>query len=312
MTHLRRSSARLEVASLVSGIPSRHRDRRMFVVLQAFADESVGKYTVLAGYLSRQELWEKFADAWKAVLDKTPKLEYFKFNEAIHFCGQFSRVSENQRDRRLSELIAVIKDFVIAAMITAVHAKDYEDVVKGKFLTGKWKRLDNSYSHAFFNFIMDTITLIRRHRLQDKVDFIFDQNEVYKPRVMGAYDRMLLAAQDSELQILGSPPIFRDDKLFMPLQGGDMLSGYVNRRSLGKPYPSVLDQLREVPVVFNLWKKERMQLWLDGSKAILAKMRENNERSRKRFLEIRDLVPIEYKKEMAMGTSYPEFGQLAL
>jgi hypothetical protein len=266
-------------------------------MIQAYADESFGdKYAVLAGYLSRQKKWEDFADAWDKALKTKPKIAYFKFKEAVSFSGEFRKFSIEQRTERLNLLIGVIQRFAMASIVTAVSKPGYEEIIKGKFLiTELSRRLDNPYCHAFFHFM----------------DFIFDEQETFKNRVLGAYDHFRAAGRDKELAFLGSPPIFRDDKLFMPLQAADMLSGYVNRRSRRLSYPPEFDDLQSIPVVFDLWNRERMESYLEISNAILAKLKESTVRNRQRYMEIRDWIPDEFKNRLRAGLHYPEVGQLS-
>lgn len=83
----------------MSGIPSFWRGRRVFSVLQTFADGSFGqKYTMLAGYLGYEEKWEDFADAWQAVLDQKPKLKCFKMKEALSLTGAYYLRLRGSRD----------------------------------------------------------------------------------------------------------------------------------------------------------------------------------------------------------------------
>jgi len=78
------------VRSLESGLPSRERNKRLIVVLQAYIDASgMGStqwepFIALAGFVSTSEVWAQFSDSWQAELDRKPVLPYFKMNEAFH------------------------------------------------------------------------------------------------------------------------------------------------------------------------------------------------------------------------------------
>ncbi len=79
----------------------------------SFDDSAVGQgpVYVIAGWVAPAEKWVPFADDWHAVLDMRPRIEYFKFVEAINFSGEFLGISEEMRDEKLKLLLRIIEDY---------------------------------------------------------------------------------------------------------------------------------------------------------------------------------------------------------
>jgi hypothetical protein len=71
---------------IVSGLYGKRRSQRLLFMLQAFIDESVDQdKTVfsLGGYISMYEEWEAFDSEWLLMLNKHPRIEYFKYRECF-------------------------------------------------------------------------------------------------------------------------------------------------------------------------------------------------------------------------------------
>jgi hypothetical protein len=122
------------------------------MMLQAVVDDS-GKgqkpVFVLAGLVLRQDQWVAFTNSWKAILDTSPKLEYFKMKEAAHCVGQFKRFSTADRDKRLQELVSLILAYQPLAIRNVIPHQAYEEVFKGKIAKG----LDYPYFLSFYGII---------------------------------------------------------------------------------------------------------------------------------------------------------------
>src|SRR4051812_21465009 len=110
--------ASMFVRSLVSGLPTDLRERRVMFFLQGAFDDSGSEPTspffVLAGFLANVGQWERFADAWQAKLRADPAIGYFKMSEAMGRYGEFDGWPRALRDQKVLELAEIIVPSVIA------------------------------------------------------------------------------------------------------------------------------------------------------------------------------------------------------
>jgi len=74
--------------------------------IRIYLDESEGgEPYIAAGWAFPSQRWDDVSDKWGAVLNKTPKISYFKLNEALGFKGQFEGWSEPARDAKIAALM---------------------------------------------------------------------------------------------------------------------------------------------------------------------------------------------------------------
>jgi hypothetical protein len=79
--------------------------------------------------------------------------------------------------------------------------------------------------------MMETTRLIAAHGIQEKVDFIFDtSSEEEQHYVLNAWHFWKQNEWFEERKALfGDPPIFRDDKVFLPLQAADLYAWHARK-----------------------------------------------------------------------------------
>src|SRR6266851_3288620 len=121
-------------------------------MLRAYIDDSgwgSPPMFVLAGWVSRGELWEKFSDRWQEALDSIPRIRHFKMHEAHRLEGQFAGWDPAVRDAKLEQLLAVVKGHVILGVHCAIPHVAYHSLISGKFA----RQLDRTYVIAFY-FVM--------------------------------------------------------------------------------------------------------------------------------------------------------------
>ena len=129
------SAAQLQVVGLVCGLSERHRSRRLILPLQAYIDDSgrgQGQMFVFAGFVLPFEEWLPFVDAWQAVLDEYPKIDYFKMKEAHRRNEQFEGFTVPQRDTKLQRLLSVVLNHRPTRLQSAIPYDAYEAAFKGK------------------------------------------------------------------------------------------------------------------------------------------------------------------------------------
>ena len=200
------------------------------MVLQAVVDDS-GKgeppVFVMAGFVLAAEEWAAFSDHWQAALNKIPKIEYFKMKEAFRLSDQFCGFSVRDRDRKLQELVSVILHYDPLRISNVIPHEAYRTAFRGKIA----KQMDYPYFLSYYG-VMGALFrykhLLERHAGQ-KVDFVFDEQgkEGVAPQRVWNFAKESAPAWAKPL--IGSGPVHRDDKTFLPLQAADLLAWQTRR-----------------------------------------------------------------------------------
>jgi hypothetical protein len=91
------------------GSTSYTRQRRLFcVTIQVYVDEAGldGKspFFLFSALLGTLVDWKGFSERWKSALEESPRIAYFKMDEAVGFQKQFYRWSESKRNQKLIRL----------------------------------------------------------------------------------------------------------------------------------------------------------------------------------------------------------------
>jgi len=251
-----------EVAPHFCGLHSDVARRRLLLVLKMFIDES-GKgqkpLFVMGGYIARAEQWASFDDEWRAVLNAPPRIDSFHMAEAIRRPAELAK---------LPALMKVIKDHSLAGIVTTVRTDDFEEVLKGRIAPA----MDRPYSLMFYSIILECLQWEADNGLDEKIDFIFDEQHEESDRLLASWSDFVKALSDDAKRIIGGRPIFVSDLDYPPLQAADILAFSFRRVAFLKengaaepdPYlPIVYD--REIPLVEMQWTKERLQgLYAEG------------------------------------------------
>jgi hypothetical protein len=241
------SKAAYPVWALVSGFPGEKRRKRPLVMLKAYIDDSGtgGSLAVMAGFAATAERWAAFSDAWPAALAAGKPIENLKMSEAFGLAGQFRNFTEDERDKKLRDLLSVINEHAMSGVALMIDTKAYAAVMKG----GAAATLDHPYFHACMMMILHFLNQYRYRSGLEKMDFIFDRMnpkiglEVIAMWLMWKMDRE--PGQPPFPQILrdlmGTNPIVDgDEKILLPLQAAELLAGSIHRTRQ--------DELAGVPV----------------------------------------------------------------
>jgi hypothetical protein len=263
------------VASLDTGLPPRLRGRRLLLVLQAFIDDGGDTDRFLmAGYVAPIRNWEQFSGEWQKVLEESPRISIFKVKNYRHLS-----------EMRFHRFISAINHHVSFAVSCAISLKGYENEMKG-FLA---PRVDNPYFWCFYEIVVSVLAHMKKSGINDQVDFVFDENTIYADRVMEGYRHFRHAMTNLELNLIGSPPIFRNDARFLPIQAADMFAWLSNRKLAKRKYPKVLDELRMLPTP-DVWTAERLAIYRENSERALHLIKSEKGRDRGRMLSIRKMM----------------------
>jgi hypothetical protein len=233
--------------SFLSGFCEEDRRRRFLVPLQIFVDESQGhdgeiRHFCMAALLSTAERWIAFSDAWKIALTADPAIHYFKMNEAATLSGEFRthgntrrRWTEKERDEKLASLARVINTHAISAsymlMDLNVHADSYAKLDKP---------LNDPYFWPFQFIIMQMAADLWDADWREKIELVFDENKISGTKASAFYPMLLETLEERNIEnraLLPAGVLFRDDKLFMPLQAADLIAGFIRLGAdKGGPY----------------------------------------------------------------------------
>lgn len=201
----------------------------MPLLLKAYADDSginQPPVSVLAGWVADIEKWILFSEEWNRILHMRPRVEYFKYIEAMHLRGQFEGLSEKSRDEKLCLLAALIAEFdLLGIAVVAPHA-----VFHKYFGNSKGGALRAPYPTLFVRFI----ARLQRHLIEiggdlPKVEFCFDRQLDHEDKAVAGWNEFRTNAPPEMIPLFGAPPSFLDDKSVAPLQAADLHAGWARQ-----------------------------------------------------------------------------------
>ena len=181
---------------------------------------------VFAGFVLPFEEWLPFVDAWQGVLDKHPKIDYFKMKETHRRNGQFQGFTVLQRDRKIQQLLSLILHYRPTRLQSAISYALYEEAFKGKIAPGT--------DHPYFLGYYEVIGVWLRYQYchgpkNQKVDFVFDEQQKEGDIAVSAWRVGAEELPEYLKPLTGGKPVQRDDKTFIPLQAADLLAWHVRR-----------------------------------------------------------------------------------
>lgn len=198
-------------------------------MLQAFLDDSTSntgdEAFFLAGYINTTEMWDEFSKVWNFVLKQHPSIDYLKMSEAESLRGQFRNWTREDRDAKILQLAQVIKlskpHFVFCCVSRSEYSETMAPVAP--------HNLKNPYFMVFWG-IIDSVSRYCQHDGSVlPVDFIFDNQGSMGDDAVLFYNETKNSMKPKLRATLGSTPVFRDEKLVLPLQAADMLAWHVRR-----------------------------------------------------------------------------------
>lgn len=126
------------------------------------------------------------------------------------------------------------------------------------------KGVQNPYFLSFYGIITLLAGYYQRIGETEPIDFMFDEQPGQTEMVIAAWGRFLTVAPPELRPLLGSYPIFRDDKITLPLQAADLAAGrsrqlaedrYYGREPRRAPWG---DLQLDINVLARYWTKEMM------------------------------------------------------
>jgi hypothetical protein len=177
-------------------------------VIDDSGSEPQSRVFVLAGFAASASAWAHFALDWRAALDESPKLEYFKMTEAANFGGQFDRAKgwdEAKRDDRLISLTRIINKHAHLIIHAAVRNDHFEKYIKSIPAPERSLAIDSPYVLMFTQIILAMATFGDQLQIRDACDFIFDEQ--------GAFSKAALAFWPNLKALLDIPAAIRLGKV---------------------------------------------------------------------------------------------------
>ena len=224
------------VRALVSGFTSIERSSRVAVILQAVIDDSKTRagrsprIFMLGGLMASYDSWAQFADEWDAACKKSPGIDYFKLSQALSLKDEFDRAkgwTENLRDERVAELVTIIRKHVLCGGNVSLDETLYNEFVKK---TTPFEELKDPYFLCFYQ-LVDAVTSARELLPPSSgLDYIFDEQGAVGLKAVEWWDKLNLVAEWRDNRPLGSTPVHRDEKKFLPLQAADLWAGLTRIR----------------------------------------------------------------------------------
>lgn len=214
------------------GLPSSKRKTRCIAIFVAFIDDSdmnQPPVSILAGWVAKADVWASFSDYWEKVLHMSPRIEYFKYVEAMSFRGEFEGISRESRDEKLVLLANAIADHDLLGISTIVPHEIFHRFFGKQNDVGVMK---HPYSISFFQIIRRIyLYMLTETSHRERVDFVFDkQLDQMKGVLNGWIEFKEHFSKTSFAPFIGSPPSFKNDKDVVALQAADMHAGWARKQ----------------------------------------------------------------------------------
>ena len=249
-----------QVLTLVCGLSLCVKRSRLFMILQAFIDDSGNTAKqgvfVLAGYIATADQWNAFATEWEQVCAKAPATSDFKTAVAWHKNGEYwldypLQEKEAKRDERLMELAGVIRRNVLHGFSVGMAWPVYNSLARGKLLP---KNVDSPYFFLFCRIIQMVADWQKKEDRCERVNFIFDQQSKLGRETRNWHLVFQEAMTECERRMLVGTPIFASDSEMTPLKAADMWAWSFRRvvtdptqRNIIHPRHPMIASLFEIP-----------------------------------------------------------------
>jgi hypothetical protein len=217
------------IRAQVAGMAPDRRARRMFMVLQVYADESIsaaGNF-VIAGYIGTAEEWAIFSSEW-APMAKRYGVFASKTNNHKVFKMSAMMASEDRR-QYIPWFYRIIEGRQIKPFSFGINKSVFRNAVKRIIVTQNGHRFNfekpNEY-YFLFNCVVSNIARLidKRDDLfssDDKVDFYFDDQLGVKTHILNAWSDFVDGSNESFRSRIGQTPRFESEEDFLPIQAAD-------------------------------------------------------------------------------------------
>jgi hypothetical protein len=210
------------VVDLIRSIYPRCYSKKLFVVLNAYVDESGthegAPITLMGGLVADADTWAKFDADWLEILDYI-RVPYFHASQLAAVKGIYKElaIDEVQRNYLWNRLPEVIEKHKPLAFLAGVFIKDYKSV--GLFYDTA--AFTSPYHFCFHNCLQHVVAWSKKNRNGEPVNFVLSEQNEYKKESLRAFyeDYKTKSLYSQQLGALS----FASMVTTRPLQGADML-----------------------------------------------------------------------------------------
>lgn len=228
----------------------------------AFIDESgthaAAPATVVAGYLSTEEMWGRFAEEWAQVLGDFG-ISRFHMTDFANQSSPFGGWAEDQRRDVLTHLFSVINRNVILPFGAAIRTAEYIDVF-GK--SDAHKFVGGPYGLAATMCFMNVGDVLNDVGVYGEIDYVFEAGAVGAGQIQNTFNANLEDPGQRDRLHLASLT-FRTRAEAPALQAADMVAYEVYREMQrlisgvrSRRYP--LRALSQVPAEWGFADREQL------------------------------------------------------
>ena len=265
-------------------------------MLQAFIDDSgnyrQGQTCLMAGCVASVANWDRFSERWHAALSEIPAIAYFKMSEAFALRREFKGWTADARDAKIDALIDVILGTgIVYGVAIAMVNLDYIRIAKG----ATDSHLNDPFYFLFASVIEACLIHQERYGIHEKVDFIFDDCNKPAKEIDRIFRQTLFTAPDKikALNLVDNPPVFRDEKAFLPLQAADLIAGQIRSYQERGTETAALKKLGDsgFKVAYTIYDAKQFEALVQGTNAVQAYVRAApSGQELARFMEIKSFV----------------------
>ena len=218
------------VLGLVCGLAEPIRSNRRLVMLKAFIDDSrMGQAPVyvLGGWVAKAATWAPFSDAWQQVLWMSPRIQYFKFYEAMNLTGEFHGISEGLRDEKMMLLIRAVEEHKLLGAGSVIPHWLFDNY----FGQHPHPEVRNPYYPSLYGLVSRILRHNKAADISDKLELFFDYqpgggDQMEKVRKGWEEFRQTMPEEFRPL-VQSHPPAFLDDREIVALQAADLYAGWL-------------------------------------------------------------------------------------
>ena len=199
-------------------------------MIQAYVDDSGKKGQspafIFLALIAEAELMAHIADAWQRVLDDSPRLKYFKMDEAASCDGQFYGFLETERDEKLRRFCNILATDSLTEFSFSMPFSVFD-----KTLGSAPRPLSEPYFFPFQCTILGIACDLHERGQKEPFEIFFDEDVIFGPRARAWYPvAKATLAGEAFYGILPTEPFFRDDESTLPLQAADLIA-WIRRKA---------------------------------------------------------------------------------
>lgn len=213
-------------------------------MLKAFIDDSrMGQppVYVLGGWMAPAKIWPEFSNDWQEVLRMRPRIQYFKFAEAMNFNGEFNGMSVESRDEKMNLLLRVIEEHKLLGAVSIIPHRLFLEY----FGRHPHPEVRNPYFPSLYGLVARILRHNKAQDINERLELIFDYqpgNGDQMEKVRKGWEEFRNTMPDEFRDLVQvHPPSFLDDRDTVALQAADLLAGWARAiwesKILFKPGP---------------------------------------------------------------------------